>query len=238
MKINVAPVGVRGGLSGKHLKCWHYQNDGLKVISRWVQGVVGLMNLWPLVRLWVVLTHWGRDKMAAIFQTTFSNAFSWMKMFKFRLRFHWSLFPRVQLTIFQALVQIMAWHRPGDKPLSEPMMVSLLTHICVTRPQCVNYSLWCHRWWQGCRTGDVLFSVMIILNMLFLYVYFVSGCNKEFIYLILRWFPNWMVLIDNICSFSCLSSLIMHFKGKSSVTPMSKNRVIWNPYISPVWYIE
>ena len=36
-----------------------------------------------------------------------------------------------------ALVQIMAWHRPGDKPLSEPMMVSLLTHICVTRPQWV-----------------------------------------------------------------------------------------------------
>ena len=48
-----------------------------------------------------VLTHWGRDKMAAIFQTTFSNAFSWMKMFKFLLRFHWSLFPSVQLTIFQ-----------------------------------------------------------------------------------------------------------------------------------------
>ena len=35
----------------------------------------------------------------------------------------------------QALVQIMAWRRSGDKPLSEPMMVSLLTHICVTRPQ-------------------------------------------------------------------------------------------------------
>ena len=33
-----------------------------------------------------------------------------------------------------ALVQIMAWRRPGDKPLSEPMMVSLPTHICVTRP--------------------------------------------------------------------------------------------------------
>ena len=47
------------------------------------------------------LTHWGRDKMAAIFQTTFSNAFSWMKMFKLRLRFHWSLFPRVKLTIFE-----------------------------------------------------------------------------------------------------------------------------------------
>ena len=36
------------------------------------------------------------------------------------------------------LVQIMAWRRSGDKPLSELMMVSLLTHICVTRPQWVN----------------------------------------------------------------------------------------------------
>ena len=34
-----------------------------------------------------------------------------------------------------ALVQIMAWRRPGDKPLSELMMVKLPTHICVTRPQ-------------------------------------------------------------------------------------------------------
>ena len=37
-----------------------------------------------------------------------------------------------------ALVQIMAWRRPGDKPLSEPMMVRSLTHICVTRPQWVK----------------------------------------------------------------------------------------------------
>ena len=34
-----------------------------------------------------------------------------------------------------ALVRTMAWRRPGDKPLSEPMMISLMTHICVTRPQ-------------------------------------------------------------------------------------------------------
>ena len=40
-----------------------------------------------------------------------------------------------------SLVQIMAWRRPGDKPLSEPMMVRSLTHICVIRPQWVN-SLW------------------------------------------------------------------------------------------------
>ena len=47
------------------------------------------------------LTHWGRDKIDAISQTTFWSAFSWMKMFEFRLKFHWSLFLRVQLTIFQ-----------------------------------------------------------------------------------------------------------------------------------------
>ena len=32
----------------------------------------------------------------------------------------------------------MAWRRPGDKPISEPMLVFVPTHICVTRPQWVN----------------------------------------------------------------------------------------------------
>ena len=36
-----------------------------------------------------------------------------------------------------ALIQIMAWRRPGDKPLSEPMMVRLPMHLCVTWPQWV-----------------------------------------------------------------------------------------------------
>ena len=41
---------------------------------------------------------------------------------------------------YPALVQLLAWRRSGDRPLSEPMMVSLLTHICITRPQWVNDS--------------------------------------------------------------------------------------------------
>ena len=49
----------------------------------------------------VLLTHWGRDKMDAISQTTLSNAFLRMKMLKFWLKFHCSLFLRVQLTRFQ-----------------------------------------------------------------------------------------------------------------------------------------
>ena len=46
--------------------------------------------------------------------------------------------PKVRINNIPSLVQIMAWRRPGDKPLFEPMMVSLPTHICVTRPQWVS----------------------------------------------------------------------------------------------------
>ena len=53
----------------------------------------------PLLLTW--LTHWGRNKMAAVFQTKFWNRFYWMKIYEFRLQFHWSLFLGVQSTIFQ-----------------------------------------------------------------------------------------------------------------------------------------
>ena len=54
------------------------------------------------------------------------------------LRISLKFVPEVRIDNIPSLVQIMAWRRPGDKPLSEPMMVSLLTHICVARPQWVN----------------------------------------------------------------------------------------------------
>ena len=55
--------------------------------------------------------------------------------------------PEGRINNIPALVQIMAWRRSGDKPLSEPMMVSLLSHICVTRPQWVNTSDWWNLPW-------------------------------------------------------------------------------------------
>ena len=55
--------------------------------------------------------------------------------------------PKGSINNIPALFQIMAWRRPGAKPLSEPMMVSSLTHICVTRPQWVNSTLQsCVKW--------------------------------------------------------------------------------------------
>ena len=49
--------------------------------------------------------------------------------------------PKGPINKIPALVQIMAWRRPGDKPLSEPMMASSTTHI-VTRHQWVKHFLW------------------------------------------------------------------------------------------------
>ena len=79
------------------MKLWHAADQ---VTDRW-------LNQWWLGSLTHKspgingLTHWGRDKMAAISQTTLSSAFSWEKMSEFQLKFHWTLFPRVQLTTFQ-----------------------------------------------------------------------------------------------------------------------------------------
>ena len=68
-----------------------------------------------------------------IFKCIFLNENAWISL-KISLKF----VPMVRIDNIPALVQIRAWRRPGDKPLSEPMMVCLPTHICVTRPQWVN----------------------------------------------------------------------------------------------------
>ena len=51
--------------------------------------------------VWNEFAHIGQDEIVAILQTTVSNTFLWMKMYWLRLKFHWSLFIRVQLPMFQ-----------------------------------------------------------------------------------------------------------------------------------------
>ena len=59
----------------------------------------------------------------------------WKKIsIKIALRF----VPGGRINNIPPLVQIIAWRRLGDKPSSEHMMVSQLTHICVAYPQWVN----------------------------------------------------------------------------------------------------
>ena len=60
------------------------------------------------------LTHWGRDKMTAlfpddIFKSMFFNEYAWI-LIKISLKF----VPRDLIDNISALVQIMAWRRPGQ----------------------------------------------------------------------------------------------------------------------------
>ena len=86
------------------------------------------------------LTHWSRDEMGNISQTTFSSYFFsenvWVSIEISR-----KFVPNGQINNIPSLFQIMALRRPRNKPLSEPMMVSFPTHICVTRSQCVKYCM-------------------------------------------------------------------------------------------------
>ena len=77
----------------------------------------------------------GRHFADDIFKCIFLNENAWI-LLKISLKF----VPKVRINNIPALIQIMAWRRPGDKPLSEPMMDNLLTHVCVTRSQWVKNS--------------------------------------------------------------------------------------------------
>ena len=81
------------------------------------------------LRPWQNGRHFADD----IFKCIFLNKNIWISI-QISLKF----VPKGPINNIPALVQIMACRRPGDKPLSELMMASLLTHICVTRPQWVK----------------------------------------------------------------------------------------------------
>ena len=91
--------------------------------------------------------HNGRHFADDVFKSNFLNE-NVLISIKISLKF----VPKGPINNIPALVEIMAWRRPGDKPLSEPRMESLLTHVCVTRLQWVN--LHKHNHGDG-RPGDV-----------------------------------------------------------------------------------
>ena len=74
------------------------------------------------------LRHNGRYFPDDIFKCIFLNKNVWISI-KIPLKF----VSKVSINNIPALVQTMAWRWPGDKPLFEPMMFSLLTHIYITQ---------------------------------------------------------------------------------------------------------
>ena len=73
--------------------------------------------------------HFGDD----IFKCIFVN-----ENLRIPIKISQKFVPKGPINNISGLVQKMTWHWPGDKPLSETIMVRLPTHICVTRPQWVK----------------------------------------------------------------------------------------------------
>ena len=69
-----------------------------------------------------------------IFKWIFLNENVWISI-EISLKF----VPKGPINNVSASVQIMAWHQLSDKPLCEPIMVNLLTHLCITRSQWVKF---------------------------------------------------------------------------------------------------
>ena len=89
----------------------------------------------------------------------------------------------------------MAWCLPCDKPLSEPMMDNLLTHIWVTRPQWVNTV---RQEQNGPQPADYIFySIFLYANSIIfmqIFVEFVlisSFDNKPVLGLGVGWVGLW-----------------------------------------------
>ena len=77
--------------------------------------------------------------MDEIFQTTFSNAFSSMKMYEFWLRVHVSLYLRVQLTLIHHWLRLWLGADQATSHYLNQWWSNLLMHICVTQPQWVKF---------------------------------------------------------------------------------------------------
>ena len=75
----------------------------------------------------------GRQFPIDIFKWIFLNENVWIS-----INISLNFVPNGPINNIPTLVQVMAWCRPGDQPSSEPMMVRLPTHICVTRPQWIT----------------------------------------------------------------------------------------------------
>ena len=109
--------------SNQNTTAFHQETS--KVLPPSLSGMTSINTLKPRIN--------GRHFPDDIFKCIFLSENVWIPI-TISLKF----VPKGPINYITALVQIMAWRRPGDKPLTEPMMVRFPTHICVTRPQWVN----------------------------------------------------------------------------------------------------
>ena len=107
----------------------------LSKIFIWLYDLFRWLCIWTAT----LLTHLPLDKMAAILADDIFKCIFLNENDRIAIQISLKFAPDSPIDNNPPLIiLIMAWLRIGNKPLSEPMMISLLTHICVTRPRWVR----------------------------------------------------------------------------------------------------
>ena len=163
----------------------------------------------------------GRHFADNIFNCIFSNKNVWIS-----INISLKIVPKGQINNIPAMVQIMAWHRPGDKPLSEPMMVSLLTHICLTLPELrlavgFIYTMYIYIYIHTYKVSDPMTIAVMVKGSLFWW-----HRHKQFISL-----KNSLLTLSASSSHWLWSKTVV---GKSSASAME----LWQSYAKPSIYIS
>ena len=155
------------------LSCWR---DMVSAISQFKGWYIAKLNT-------LRLKQNGRHFADNIFECIFMNENLWISL-KTSLKF----VPKVRINNIPTLVPIMAWHLVGAKPLSEPMMFNLLTHICITRPQWVN--TWVS-WKSGCDFEKVILFYLSLYSDLVIMSSDECHCNA-LLMISQHWFRYWL----------------------------------------------
>ena len=126
--------------------------------------------------------------------------------------------PHFWNSLISALVQVMAWRRPGDKPFSEPMMVRLVMHICHTQPHwvkaCEEFPYWSDDiliWKYGLWASITVTLDSSLSLMMFSYP------NLCYLRILILWL--WPL---------CLAGKSIHMVSQFDITGMEKDRLFSN----------
>ena len=122
--------------------------------------------------------------------------------------------PKARIKNIPPLVPIVAWRRPGDKPLSESEKVSPLTHICVTRPQWVK--------WDVLQNYYSTFILSVVAAIVIVLTSF-SEILVENIFL--TWISQMVLVISKYDWLECCQTFLLYNKLQNMTADMSTCRM-------------
>ena len=177
---------------------------------KWETIVARLRFLFNSLMPWQPCRHLADDIFKGI---------SWMNI---SLGISLEFVPKARIINIQAFVQIMARRLPGHKPLSEPIMVNLLTHICIIHPQWVKYHIALR---ESIASEKDVWTGFVLLNKVVLHMYLKIGIQLVRFCLIiiidnikksLQWRHNGCIDVSNHQPHDCLLNRLFRLRSKKT----------------------